>query len=231
MLAVLVLVEWAIQVLVAVRQGSGGAFAVLVALALSPLAVVATARIGERLAGPRYGIASGAAFVLLPPAGSLYFLDAYDHVWSHDVLPHLLGLRGTSTYALTVLLAVAAAGLPRTVLAVAGIVALAVAFAVWSLAALGDVKRDLHETGWSVGLLEWLPLAGALGAVLRSRRLGVALLGWLGFFVLRAAGRTYADGSFWIALEPALPAAAVLVASVGLLVPPFTERAAAARAS
>ena len=123
-------------------------------------------------------------------------------MWSHDVLPHLLGLRGTSTYVLTVLLAVAAAGLPRTVLAVAGIVALAAAFAVWSLAALGDLKGDLHETGWSIGLLEWLPLAGALGAVLRSRRLGVALLGWLGFFVLRAAEQTYADGSFWIALEP-----------------------------
>jgi hypothetical protein len=69
--------------------------------------------------------------------------------------------------------------------------------------------------------------------VLRSRRLGVALAGWLVFTVLRAVDRTYADGSFWIALGPALPAAAVLLASIGLLVPPFRvpHRAAAAPGS
>jgi hypothetical protein len=173
------------------------------------------------------GIAAAAAFVLLPPAGSLYFLTAYDRTWSHDVVPHLLGLRGTLAYVLMVMLAVAAAFLPRSVLGLAGVAALAAAFSTWSIGAVADLKDAVHETGWSVALLEWLPLAGALGAVLRSRRLGLAVSAWLAFALLRGAGRSYADGEFWIALGPALPAAAVLIASIGLLVPPLREREAA----
>ena len=231
MIAPLVVLQWAIQVLVAAREGTDGAFALVVALALSPLAVYATARLGRRLGGARVGLASAAAFVLLPPAGSLYFVAAYDRTWSHEVVPHLLGLRGTVPYLLMVALAVAASVLARSLLALAGVVALAAAFSAWSVDAVGDLKDGVHETGWSVGLLEWLPLAGALGALLRSRRLGLAVASWLAFALLRAAGRPYADGEFWIALGPALPAAAVLLASIGLLVPPLRERRAAAPTS
>jgi hypothetical protein len=230
-LAPLVVLQWAIQIVVATREGTGGALALLVALAVSPVALAATYRTGSRLAGKRIAVAAAAAFVFLPPGGSLYFVDAYDHTWSHDVLPHLLGLRGTLCYLAMAGLAVLAAVLPRAVLALAGVVALTAAFITWSLGSITDLRNPLHESGWSVGLLEWLPLAGMLGALLRSRWLAVALAGWLVFAVLRAAERPYADGSFWVALGPALPAAAVLVASIGLLVPPFRRRAAAVPSS
>jgi hypothetical protein len=189
--------------------------------------VVATGRLGGRLGGARIGLASAAAFVALPPAGSLYFVDSYDTTWSHEVVPHLLGLRGTLQYLLMVALAVGAATLARNVLAFGGLVALVVAFSAWSIGAVGDLRNAVHESGWSVALLEWLPLAGALGAILRSRRLGFAVSAWFAVVLLRAAGRPYADGEFWIALGPALPAAAVLLASIGLLLPPLRERSAA----
>ena len=58
-----------------------------------------------------------------------------------------------------------------------------------------------------------------VGAARRAPLAAVALGGWLVFFALRAADRGYDGGAFWAGLAPALPAAAILVSSLTLLVP------------
>ncbi len=62
-----------------------------------------------------------------------------------------------------------------------------------------------------------LPFACLLAVGLRSPAVA-ALLGGYGFFILRGADETYGDGVL-APLAAAIPAAALLVASLGLLVP------------
>jgi hypothetical protein len=212
---------------VAARGGTDGVAAVAGALVLAPVAVWAVHGIGNRIAGPRFGLAAAGVYVLLPAAGTAYFNVAYDDVYRDHVLPDLLGLRATPWFASGVAVAVAVRFAPRRAVAAAGAVAAVVGLAVWGIAPLGDVRNGLHETGWSVGLLEWLPLAGILGAARRSPAVAAGLAGWLVLLVLRAAEADYGSGAFWRDLAPALPAAAVVVAALGLLVPtrrPATER-------
>jgi hypothetical protein len=204
---------------VAVTGTSDGAVSVIAALVLAPVAVWAVAAAGSRVAGPRFGLAAAIVFVLLPHVARAYFYGAYDKVYADDVLSNLMGLRATWTYALGVAAAIAFRFAPRAVVAAAGVVAAAVALAVWGTGELGGVKANLHETGWSPGLLEWLPVAGAVGAARKAPLLAVGLFGWLLFVVLRAADAPYANGAFWRELVPALPAAALLVTAVSLLVP------------
>jgi hypothetical protein len=204
---------------VAVTGSTDGVAAVLGALVLAPVAVWAVAAAGSRVAGPRFGLAAAIVFVLLPHVARAYFYGAYDKVYADDVLPNLVGLRATWTYALGVAAAIAFRFAPRAFVAAAGVVAAATALAVWGTGSLGGVKANLHETGWSPALLEWLPVAGAVGAARKAPLLAVGLFGWLLFAVLRAADASYANGAFWRDLAPALPAAALLLTGVALLVP------------
>ena len=188
-------------------------------IVLAPVMVVVVGLNGRRLAGDGFGRAAAVVAVVLPLAGAVYALPVYRPRYTHHALPSLVGLDHSAWFALGVALGVAALVVPRTMLAAAGAVGAIAAIAVWGLAPLGDLKNAFHENEWSVTFTEWLVIAGALGAARRSVWTMVWLIGWLGFFVLRAAHEPFADGQFWAALAPAVPSAALLVAAIGLLAP------------
>ncbi len=87
---------------------------------------------------------------------------------------------------------------------------------------LHQVLLALREHFWISRVMEWLPLAGIVALLARSRR-GLLLIGsW--FVVYLLAKGTYIpasieDASFWRILMPAFPAYVLLSASVVLLVP------------
>ena len=67
----------------------------------------------------------------------------------------------------------------------------------------------LREYFWSNRLVEWIPLAGALGALRVSRAKGAFLAVWLGLFFLIKGSSPLASvdtASFWRLLTPAWPA-------------------------
>jgi hypothetical protein len=199
----------------------------IVALLLAPAAVFAVAAVAGRL-DPRPGFAVGAAavYVALPVVAGAFFLAGYRHEYFHVIAPALVGARIPWALALGVALAFVVARAPERPLAAAGVVALLAAGAYWGLGGLDDVRTGVHETGWSVTFLEWLPRAGVVGAAPPSPWLAATLGSWLGVFVLRGADAGYSHGEFWRALAPAMPAAAVLVSALALLVPPIRSRSA-----
>jgi hypothetical protein len=86
---------------------------------------------------------------------------------------------------------------------------------------------NLREFTWSARVLQFLPLAGALAVARRSLAASGLLLAWLlGYVVVKGAAdvATVESGSYWRLIMPALPAFALLCASVPLLVPTFLER-------
>ena len=149
-----------------------------------------------------------------------------------------------------------AAGLAPTLLALAvwkyrglGELAAAPAQPVRLAAGPGDLLRRIHqpklnswnhlhqvllgfrEHFWIARVIEWLPLAGLVGLLARSRR-GLLLVGvW--FVVYLLAKGTYIpasidDASFFRILMPAFPAYVLLAASVPLLMPGVRARPAPA---
>lgn len=109
-----------------------------------------------------------------------------------------------------------------------------------TLAAAADVGRyvdldwghlrqnldELREWFWSVRLLEWAPLAGALAVARRSVPVAALLASWLAaFVVLKGTSHlaTVSSGSFFRYLMPAFPAYLLLAAAVPLLVPRVAE--------
>jgi hypothetical protein len=208
-----------VAAVVAVVYGSGGLFSAVAGIVLAPAGVVAAHAVGDRVAGARFAAASAIAYVLLPLVGVIYFYGSYRSTYKNEVLPVLLGVEKPGALALGVAIAVAVCLLPRTALAAGGVVAAVCAIVVWGVRDLSPLDGAFHETGWSPALLEWLPLAGVIGVARRSPWLAAGLGGWLTFFVLRAADVEYYTGAFWRGLAPALPAAAVLVTAIGLLVP------------
>jgi hypothetical protein len=209
-----------------------GALATIGACVLAPCAVFAVGALAARI-GPRwFAYAAPCAYVGLPFVAWLYFIPTYRQTFVHGALPDLLGLRATGWFALGVGLAVLAAHAPARALAVAGLGAAAVAVAVWGVAPLADVRGQVHETGWSVLLLEWVPIAGLVGVARYARPLAAGLGGWLAFFVVYGSHLGYAGAAFWQSLSAALPAAAVLVTALALLIPPLrrpAETSSAAR--
>lgn len=208
-----------LALVVGLRYGNSGAWAVVAALLLGPLAVLGTARIAARIAGTAFAAGAAWTFVLLPLVSIAYFQSGYRHTWLHIVLPQLVGMRATSWYALGAALAVGVSLVPARAAALIGGAAAVTSLFVYGAGALGDVRIGIHETGWSVSLIEWLPIAGVIGAARRAPLLAAGLGGWLVFFALRGAEQGYDGGAFWASLAPALPAAAVLVSSLALLVP------------
>jgi hypothetical protein len=206
---------------VAAAYGTGGFLSLVGGLVLGPITVVATRRAARRFAGHGYGVAAGWAFVALPMVAVLFFTSAYRTTWTHDILPSLVGVRGTGWYALGTLLAVVASFASARILAALGAIGVASGLVAYGTGNLSDVRVGIHETGWSVALSEWLLVAGAIGVARRSVLTAVGIAGWFVFFALRAASEGYDAGAFWAALAPALPAAALLVTSIGLLVPPL----------
>ena len=85
----------------------------------------------------------------------------------------------------------------------------------------------LREYFWSNRLVEWIPLAGALGALRVSRAKGAFLAVWLGlfFFIKGSSPLASVDtASFWRLLTPAWPAYFLLGISVLAIVPTLGGR-------
>jgi hypothetical protein len=86
---------------------------------------------------------------------------------------------------------------------------------------------NLREFTWSARVLQWLPLAGAVGVARRSVPAAGLLMGWLlGYVVVKGAASvaTVESGSYWRLIMPALPAFVILCAAVPLLIPTFARR-------
>ena len=191
----------------------------VVALVLAPVAVAATAAMAGRIGGERFAVGTAAVFVLLPLLGNRYMLATYRGTFDTHALPALVGLRHTAVFALGVAIAAVVVFAPRVVSAASGVVGLSVAAAVWQFDGLGSLRPGLHETVWSITLLEWLLVAGILGAALRAPLLATAVGGWLLAGMLWATHAGYDGAAFWRSLAVASPAAAVLLSSLALLVP------------
>ena len=86
---------------------------------------------------------------------------------------------------------------------------------------------NLREFTWSARIVQFLPLAGAVAVARRSLPAAGLFLTWLlGYVVVKGAASvaTIESGSYWRLVMPALPAFALLTASIPLLVPTFVER-------
>jgi hypothetical protein len=179
----------------------------LVAGALAILSVETTQ--ARRAAAALGGGAAAGIAALVHPSGALVLVGiafAYALVWT----PVAAGLT-------------ALAALP-------GVVVAALAYGL-SL----DVSWDAftaHMTGlreylWSNRVLQWLPLAGVIGAARGSPPVAALLAGWFGAFVVvyGASPNLNAEGgSYLLAFVPALPALSLLVAALPLLLPSLPRR-------
>jgi hypothetical protein len=203
----------------AAARPNGGAASVAAAIVLAPVAVWCVLSVGERIAGTRFGVAAAIVYVVLPFVGRLYFYGSFVQVYNREIAPALVGLRSTGWFALGVAIAVAVATLRPTVLAASGAAAFVLALVLWPNVDWTRLYGNFHETTWSPTLLSLLPFACVIAVGLREPRLAAALGGWIGFFILRGAHRPYAGGGFWLSLAAATPAAALLLSSLGLLVP------------
>jgi hypothetical protein len=224
--AALAAIELVVVAGIAVAYGTDGPLSTAAALLLAPVAVLLTRRLGERLGGERFGLAAAIVYILLPALGTVYALSTYRHTFTHQVLPDLVGLRGTPWFALGLVLAVLATfGAASILFVVAAIVSIAM-----GTGDLAGVRTGLHETVWSVTMIAWLGIAGVIGATRRSVPLAASLAGWLVLAVLHGARQGYDDAAFWQSLSVAAPAVAVTLTSLGLLVPPFRPALARLRA-
>jgi hypothetical protein len=98
-----------------------------------------------------------------------------------------------------------------------------------SWAHLHQVLNALREHFWVARVMEWLPVAGSIAFLARSRRAFLLVGSW--FIVFLLAKGTYIpasidDASFFRILMPAFPAYLLLAAAVVLLVPGVRARPA-----
>jgi hypothetical protein len=85
----------------------------------------------------------------------------------------------------------------------------------------------LREHFWVARVMEWLPIAGAVALLIRSRRGFLLIVPW--FAIVLVAKATYVpasveDASFWRILMPGYPAYLLLAAAVPLLLPRVRAR-------
>jgi hypothetical protein len=83
---------------------------------------------------------------------------------------------------------------------------------------------DLREFFWSVRVVQWLPIAGAIAVARRSPPLALMLCLWFWPFVIlkgSVLASTVDSGSFFRFILPAIPAFVLLAASVPLLIPKY----------
>jgi hypothetical protein len=96
-----------------------------------------------------------------------------------------------------------------------------------SYAHFREVLQSLREHFWVARVMEWLPVAGTIALLARSRRAFLLVGSWFAIFVVVKATYVPAsveDASFWRILMPSFPAYLLLTASVVLLVPGVRPR-------
>ena len=201
--------------------------------------------LGRTVAGAVGAVAFPLAVALVPVIGVLYANERFRETYTDLVLTEAVGIAAGAQFAAgalllcSVSLLVAAVARDRVdaVLAAAGA---ALALVVIAFAALRegiglDVSWDafdanmggLREFTYSNRLLQWLPLAGAIGMARCSVPAAVLVGGWFGAFALAwgaSPNVDVGDGSFAVAFVPALPAFSLLVVCVPLLVPTLPAR-------
>lgn len=102
----------------------------------------------------------------------------------------------------------------------------------WDPHHLGRELSDLREVFWSVRVLEFLAIGGAVGALRRLPTRGLFLVLWFAAFMLVKGSYRQAnisDASYFRLTLPGLPAFLLLSASVVFLVPRLGRRMAAVR--
>ncbi len=203
---------------VAFKEPTGGTLTVIVALLLAPIAVGTVAFAATKVAGRTAGAAAAVVYVLLPVLANRMMLGTYRSTFDRHSLPGLVGLHEPLILAVGIAAVATAAASPRLAAAGAGLVLAVVALALWG-GTLGKLPPAFHETIWSVTFAEWLVVAGMLGVLLRSPARGVAYGGIAIAAISFAAHRGYDGGAFWAALAGTAPVAAVLLTSLGSLVP------------
>ena len=203
-------------------------------LAFVPALVGAAWWLGRGLAGQIGGVVAPLAVTLVPVFGVLYANEAFRETYVDRVLTLAVGVADGWSLAAGALLLVAVAlivqGNTRFVAAGAALGGAVLVVAALSQGAGLEISWDafeanmagLREFTWSNRLLQWLPLAGAIGVARRSPLAALLLGTWFGAFALAWGASPnvgVGDGSMLAALVPALPAFSLLVASVPLLVP------------
>jgi hypothetical protein len=183
------------------------------ALLLVATALVVRSLAGDVRAGAAAGLAAGAA-TLVEPSAVLFLVGP------------LLAYAGARTPQSFALFAVAAVPLSLATLLVHDVdPGLDVS---WN--AFGDNMAGLREYLWSNRVLQWLPIAGAIGLARRSVPVALLVGGWFGAFALAEGASPnlpVGDGRFLAAFVPALPAFALLAAAIPLLVPGVPARLSA----
>ena len=200
-------------------------------LVLAGLAAVLVVGVAEAAGGRAAGILAGAFWVAAPAVLGFWRADFQPH-WQHELLPVLYGGRDSARLlaGLALLGVVLCLLRLRPPLAWAAAVALLIAAAAlvrldhatlsfsWSAFTLSLAR--IREVGWSLRLVEYLPLAGLVGVLLRRPRAGALLAALLLAALLVPLGRDRVqllrDA---LVVVPGLPIYAVLVGCLVLLVP------------
>jgi len=182
----------------------------LVAAALALRAVAGSAR-----AGLLAGLFAGAAAAVSPPAVAvavgIFLAFGVARVWRR--LPE------------------AGAGLAAALLPALlwrsrahGIATVTLGDPSWT--AFQATMAQIREFFWSNRLLQWLPVAGAIGALRLAAPFGALLVGWLGAATVAtvATAPGLDGGRLFVSLIPAWPAYALLVAAIPALVPTLVAR-------
>jgi hypothetical protein len=201
------------------------------ALVLGGLAAGLVVAVGTAAGGRVSGALAGLFYVIAPSILSFWRAD-FRPQWRDELLPVLYGAEQPARILSGIVLlagVLAFARLPRVQGLVAAVVAGLVAAALvrvdqasWSFvwSELGTSLSRVREVGWSVRVVEYLPIAGAVGLGLRRPALLLPLL--VGFIAAvlyplgNDRGTLLPDA---IAIVPGLPLYAVLVGCLTLLVP------------
>lgn len=188
-------------------------------LAISAVTVLLVARCADEVGGA--GTAAGVFWIGAPALLGFWRGDFRPH-WHHDVLPVLYGARESwrALAGAAVLVALLVA-LRWTWAAAALVVGAIVACALqpFDSGQLGLSLSRIREVGWSVRVVEYVPLAGLVAIAIRRP---LALLPFAAAFVAATIWPLAHDRGMQenaIAAVPGLPVYAVLGGCIVLLVP------------
>jgi hypothetical protein len=203
----------------------------LVAVLWAAWAALRAADSGQADDGVVAGVLAGVCIALKPANGYLVPAIAVLFVatrrprtaaaWTAGIVPALLALLVWKAKGLGHLPIVSSAAAARE--AAAGTLAVGTnRYVHFDGHHFGQELRDLREVFWDPRLLEFLVLAGAVGALRRVPAKGAFLVTWFAAFCVVKGSSIHADissASYWRFVEPGLPALALLAASVAFLWP------------